>query len=130
MCLDAQKTRARFNGVKYMDAEDYELLGFFESEPVIEEEGIPWEYNTSTYIYRDNEFEVEFCISPAYGDFTIKLIRSENILFQFSALGVENISVTRVKGLETLRVKVDDLQWLKIILKPEIKIEQNLSRNI
>ena len=115
--------------MSHITAEDYELLGFFETEPVMSEKDIPWVYNDSTYKYNDSVSEITFSIHPSYRDLSFELKQGTSKLLEFSALGIEDVSVKTDSEGEILELKISSSQKIEIRVKPFISIVQNAREN-
>lgn len=56
--------------------EDYELIGFFDAEPVVLDPEVPWIYNTLEFSTNRNGIEIRARISPSYREVSVSLVRA------------------------------------------------------
>lgn len=111
--------------MRYISAEDWELLSFFEVEPQRSDPSIPWVYDDSVYLVEDGELALSFAIHPAYKDIQIILKYQGHNLYEFAAIGVKDIRVLKKKDGEMLEIILSEQQKLWIRLHPSIKIVQD-----
>ncbi|MES9901272.1 MAG: hypothetical protein ABW168_01155 [Sedimenticola sp.] len=105
--------------------DDYEFIGFFEVEPEMTDEDIPWYYNTLTYFTERAGVSVECIISPAYGDMDLKLLIAGKELTALSVSYINKILFESKVGKETMIVDFPDklnLQPLILQLKPTVNL--------
>jgi hypothetical protein len=114
--------------MRYISAEDWELLSFFEVEPYRLDPSIPWVYDDLVYLVEDGELSLSCAIHPAYKDVRIVLKQREHCLYEFAAMGVEDIQVLREKGNEVLEITLSEEQNLRVKLRPSIEIVQRSVR--
>ncbi|MBL9123426.1 MAG: hypothetical protein JNG90_07315 [Planctomycetaceae bacterium] len=107
-----------------ISAQDWELLGFFECEPVLLEPNETWWGNTATYEYRSGNQRVVFSVSPAYRDFTFELHVDGRLVFIVSALSVLDIRISRFADGEAVEILYSDSQRMTLQLRPEIQVRQ------
>ena len=113
--------------------EDYELLGFFETEPTSTDRDVPREYNRNTYNYHRDDNSVICAIDPGYGqiDLTWRLKGEE--LASFALRDIRSIEIDGAPGDESMTVRFlsDELSEFVLFLKPRVRIEwSNPSRTI
>lgn len=105
--------------------EEYELLSFFEVDPKVLDEGIPWMYNSLTF-EKLLENETLVCVfSPAYGEVDLKLIQNgvDKLVLNLSA--IDKIEILKEKKQEHLKIKFkEDVPFKNFLLaiKPEVRI--------
>ncbi len=114
--------------MKYITAEDYELLGFFEKEPTVLDKDTPWVYTDSLYEVTQANKQLSVAIHPAYKDIRIILKESENKVFELEAMGIQDIKVINNKLPEVLEVTINEQQTVLIKIKPFISIYQNYEK--
>jgi hypothetical protein len=110
--------------MRYISAEDWELLSFFEVEPQRLDPSVPWVYNDSVYLIEDGELSLSCAIHPAYKDVKIILKHLTHCLYEFEAMGVKDIQVLKEKGSEVLEITLSEQQNLRVKLRPSIEIVQ------
>ena len=110
--------------MRYISAEDWELLSFFEVEPQRLDPSIPWVYDDSVYLVEDGELSLSCAIHPAYKDIRIVLKQREHCLYEFATTGVKDIRVLKEKASEVLEITLSEQQNLRVKLRPLIEIVQ------
>lgn len=116
--------------MSYITAEGYELLGFFETEPSVLDKYIPWVYTDSLYEVTQGSMKLSVAIQPAYKDIHIILKESENKIFEFEAMGVQDIRVINDKPPEILEITVNEQQTVLIKIKPFISVYQTINKKL
>lgn len=107
--------------------EELDLLTFFECEPTMLDDGIPWPYNDFAYEYRSDEQSISFAIAPAYKDVRIILKVGESVVYELNAVRISDVVYEKLSGGETLIVDVDERNRLVLSLKPRIFISHIVS---
>jgi hypothetical protein len=102
--------------------EDYELIAFFEVEPVILDPGVPWLYNTLTFLTSRDEFEVRLQISPSYGHLTLHLKLAGRDLLGLDLQHVDAIRLESRNGDDVLFVSCEPRSSFALQLKPHVHI--------
>ncbi|MEP0872933.1 hypothetical protein NDA01_24250 [Trichocoleus desertorum AS-A10] len=108
--------------MRYISAEDWELLSFFEVEPQRLDPSVPWVYDDSVYLVEDGELSLSCAIHPVYKDVRIILKHRGHCLYEFEAMGVKDIQVLKEKGSEILEITLSEQQNLQVKLRPSIQI--------
>ena len=104
--------------------DEWELLALFESEPTIEDRGVPWFYNRLIFETTRNADHIRCEIEPAYD--TLKLYwwheRKERISLELT--WVLALRVVTGGGIDYLVASFRDsyLQDLEFHIKPEIRL--------
>ena len=114
--------------MNYITAEEYEVLGFFETEPTVLDEDIPWVYTDSLYEVSRAGKTLSVAIHPAYKDIRIILKEGEEKIFEFEALGVQDIRVLNEKLPELLEISVNEQQTVLVRIKPSISLYQSYEK--
>ncbi|MGO9483447.1 MAG: hypothetical protein ACLPX9_02520 [Rhodomicrobium sp.] len=83
---------------------DYELVAFFEAEPVVLDPEAPWVYNTLDFQTVRNGIEVRCRIAPSYGELTVRLMLEGEELAKYELCGAETFRLVMEKGREVLAV--------------------------
>ncbi|WP_324823049.1 hypothetical protein [Sinanaerobacter sp. ZZT-01] len=108
--------------------DEVELISFFESEPILLDEVVPFYYNQATYIFSNKNNELfKVSISPSYREIKVEVCLSE---------GKELISFIEINNLESMEILVDKKEESKIMMtspssiikmnfKPKYKIFMN-----
>jgi hypothetical protein len=102
--------------------EEIELLSFFECEPKMKDQGVPWLYNDALYEFRQGSHSISFAFAPSYKDVRIIFKSGEAILYELNATGVKDVRYHNDSGLETLEVVISSLDTICIRLKPNVSI--------
>ncbi len=105
-----------------MSATEFDLLTFFEVEPQLLDPEDPWPYNDAAYHVQQGDLALSFAIAPAYFDVRIILKRAEATLYEFNAMGVEDVTYDIHGGRETLKVSLSPENWIVLTLKPGISL--------
>ncbi len=108
--------------MSYISAKEWELLSFFEVEPHRLDLSVPWIYDDSIYFIEAENLSLSVAIQPAYKDIRIILKHHQQRLYEFQAMGVEDIRVFKEKGEEILEIIVSKHQHLRIKIRPLIEI--------
>lgn len=104
-----------------ISALEWELLAFFEAEPVALEADARWPYNTFIYRTRSGEFDVRFSVAPFYRDFTLIVTLHEKTHIEWSFLGVQDIRYHAAPD-ERLVIHVADGHVLELRLRPTFSL--------
>ena len=104
--------------------EEWHLLSFFETEPVLTDAGIPWAYNCLTFDTDRGEDSIHCVIEP--GNETLKII------WQRNSIDVVNLDLHWVRGLTidtgngverlTAQFRYNHLLPLHFQLKPTLSV--------
>ena len=105
-------------------AKEYELLGFFEVEPVLREAESDWLSTESTYAVTKSGIDIRFTVHPSYRDVKIEMSVRGEVIYDFFAMGVGDVSVGRAGGYECLTVLLDREHSIDLFLSPSIRIKQ------
>ena len=81
---------------------DHELVAFFEEEPTVRDQGIPWLYNTLDFATTRHEIEVHCRFVPSYGKLTARVTIEGAELATYELRGVEAFRLVIDSGRETL----------------------------
>jgi hypothetical protein len=112
--------------VKRLSIESYELLGFFEVEPKVDDLTMPWECTDCTYRTTIGQFEIEFGITEHYADVSLQMLRDSVVLLSISALSVHDVRLTKMREVEIIEVIVNTHHSISIQLRPTLFIKQIL----
>jgi hypothetical protein len=112
-----------------LSIDEYDLVQFFSALPTQLDEGVPWEYNDSVYDATDSRIQVSFAIAPALRDVRIRLSVDGACIYDFDAIGVEDIRYRREKGRESLEVVIAHGHSVWLTVTPQILIRQSLSED-
>ncbi|MCX6608990.1 MAG: hypothetical protein NTV52_36100 [Acidobacteria bacterium] len=107
--------------------DEYALLNFFSAAPTQFDPDDPWAYNDSSYEAADEVAQVCFAIAPAYKDVRLLLTVGGTQVFEFSAMGVDDVRYHREKGHESLEVIISPRNSIWLSIKPRISIHQSVS---
>ena len=81
---------------------DYELVAFFEAEPVVLDPGAPWFYNTLDFQTGRNGIEVHCRICPSHGELIARLMLEGQELAKYELRGAQAFRLTMDKAREVL----------------------------
>lgn len=110
--------------MKYISAQEWELLSFFEVEPQRSDSSIAWVYDDSNYLAENDEFSLSCTIHPADKSVTLILQHRGYCLFRLEAARVEDIRVLKEEGSEVLEIVLSEQQIFQLKLRPLIEIVQ------
>jgi hypothetical protein len=109
-----------------LTATELELLTFFEVLPKLRDEGDPWNYNDAAYEVQRADVSLTFSVAPAYKDVRLVLKRGEHLLYELNAMDIEDLKYENNRGREALEIAITTRESIRLQLKPEISILQNL----
>jgi len=112
-----------------ISAKDYELLGFFEVEPELFEEDVPWIDNDSVYKVNRGDVDLSFAIQPNERDVRIIMSQNGKILYELNTTGVKDVKVLNEKKFELLEIKINEEQSIILSVKPEISIKETIRQS-
>ena len=104
--------------------EDYELLGFFEVEPILREPEFDWLDTELTYEVSRSGLDLRFTVHPSYRDVKIAISTQGNIIYDLFAMGVGNVTITSTEKTEYLTVLLEGEHSIQLYLKPSIRVKQ------
>ena len=104
-------------------AEEWQLVSFFESEPVLAYPDVPWPYTRAEFVSQSEGAIVRCTIHPSCNDVTVD-IQHADFKFTFSALALRDIVYSVVDGVETLELKLTEHISTFLTLRPLITIRQ------
>jgi len=105
-------------------AEQWELTSFFEAEPALHEEGIPWPYVDAVFESQVNRTSVRFEINPACSDVAFSL-RGEEFVYELSARALHDVRYRNEGGVETLDLWLTQSHSILVQLCPEAAISEH-----
>lgn len=102
-----------------ISAKDWELLGLFEREP--DRQGLDpvWLFDDSLYRAGDGCVELTCAIHPYHKDVRIILWESGAEIYEYSAMGVDDIAVSA----NVLNIYVSETDAISITIRPKIRIK-------
>lgn len=104
-------------------AEEWQLISFFEAEPDLSEEYMPWPYNDFVFASKVGPANVVCEISPSYSDVTLSIQR-DGFHYEVSARALHDVRYLAEGGIETLELWLTRTHSISIQLKPEISIRE------
>lgn len=69
---------------------------------------------------------MSFAIAPAYRDVRIFLRVNDSLLYDLSAMGVQDVKLHNDKGLERLEVIISPRQSIRLRIAPEISVTEKV----
>lgn len=108
-----------------LTVEELDLMTFFECEPKMADNDVPWHYNDSVYVYSSRGDSVSFAIAPAYKDVRLIFSGTQGAHFEFNAMSVADVRYRSDAGREYLEVILSKTFSMTLCLKPTIRIIQN-----
>ena len=104
--------------------DEFDLLGFFEVEPVLRDPKAGWLETVSTYEISRNGITACFSVHPSYRDVKIKVSKEGVAIYELSSMGVGNVSVTTNENMQYLTVLLEGEHSIDLYLKPDIHVKQ------
>lgn len=106
-----------------ISAKDWELLGLFEQEP--ERQGLDpvWLFDDSAYKVVQDNIEFTCAIHPYHRDVRLMLWASGSNIYEYSAMGVKNITVSG----DSLHINVNEDELIIITVRPALSIKHETS---
>jgi len=112
--------------MKFISAEQWQLLSFFEAEPELLDPAEHWCFNDAVYKTSDGTVTLSFAVAPAYRDIRIILSQNGQTLYELNAMGVHDVAYVREFGVEQLAVQISDSDRLLLSVKPRIVISHKV----
>jgi hypothetical protein len=105
--------------------EEFELIGFFESEPEVSDRDVPWFYNCLTFRAKRDDSVIVCSIEPGYGEIDLTWKKSGNEVANFSLQDISSLLINLNSNNEymTVKFKYEDMLDFVLYLKPEIRIQ-------
>jgi hypothetical protein len=104
----------------------WELIGLFESEPVLTDPNLPWVYNGLTFSVEREGEAIEVEISPSYGQLAVELRRADGTTrLRLDLNGVERLAVDEHgdrAALVASFVDASPLRDLRLQLSPHVSV--------
>ncbi len=110
-----------------LSIDEYDLAGFFGSEPKLLDPGERWNYNDAVYEAKDGHTHLSFALAPAGRDVRILLSLGELVVYELNASGVVDVRLHDDNGRQSLEIMIAERQSLWVRLKPTIAIVQTVS---
>ncbi len=107
-----------------LTVEELDLITFFECEPKMANNDVPWRYNDSVYVYSSRGESISFAIAPEYRDVRLIFSGTQGTHFEFNAMSVHDVRYRSETGREYLEVIVSKTFSMTLCLKPTIRIIQ------
>jgi hypothetical protein len=100
----------------------HDLIGLFECEPVLLDEGVPWAYNRLTFTSNRPDEQIVCEIEPAAEILRFRWARQGSLVLDFHLNWVCGLEVTMDQGVELLRAafRSPAIGPLVIQLKPRV----------
>jgi hypothetical protein len=104
---------------------DHELIGFFEVEPILADQNVPWCYNTLTFVTIRGSDKVACEICPGYGTIRLLWERDGNPIGRFELAAVSGLHLTSKDGAEFVAAtfSLAKVSEFKLHLKPHVQVE-------
>jgi len=105
--------------------EEYELLSFFEVEPIKSDKDseVPFYYNLITYVIENDSEKIEVNMSPSYGDIEIFWTQNNILKFNWRLYDIETLKIEKKDGHDCLIITftaenmTDCFLWVKPFFK-------------
>jgi hypothetical protein len=104
---------------------EHELIGLFESEPILTDKNVPWAYNHLTFMRTIGENTLHCEIEPGYETLKFLLVQRDVELVNLDLHWVSGITVETKPGMEALIVHYRNragLLPLRIQFRPTVHV--------
>ena len=110
--------------MKMTPPNDLEFLAFFEVEPTMLDPGVPWVYNTLTYLTERDGYVVRFQISPSYSTLKVAVSFGGHEIADVELTAFTDLQILIEGGRETLIARFGETtaSGLFLTLKPMVRI--------
>ena len=106
--------------------EEYELMSFFEVEPIKADKDsyIPFYYNVLTYVVTNERERIEVNISPSYGDIEIFWEQDNVLKFNWRFYDIQTLEIEQKDNQECMRItfNTENMTDCFLWVKPNFKI--------
>ena len=105
--------------------------GFFDSEPELYNDDVPWFYNHLCFRYQTEKESIRCDIEPAYNEIRISWFQEGRIKANFIINEVEGLEIEGTKN-QTLIVSFHEdsnISLFKLRLRPFVQIEWGTDKN-
>ena len=109
-----------------ISASELDLLTFFECEPELQDDDVPWVYNDALYQFSAGDYSISCAVAPSYKDVRLIFKNNEETLYELNAVGVDDVKYHNDGGRETLEIVIKGSNRLWLHLKPAISVAQVL----
>ena len=112
--------------------EQYELIGLFESEPVLADVGVPWTYNRLQFTRTIGESSVSCVIEPGYETLRFRWFLRDIEVMDLDLRWASGLTVESEVGREALIAdfRGQGFSPLRIQLKPSIHISWGTTNDL
>ena len=100
-------------------AQDWELYGLFEQEPIRQELDENWLFDDSVYTAIQDSVKFTCAIHPYHKDVRLMLWYGESIIYEYSAIGVQDI---QVHG-DALKIQINQDEVILVTVRPALNIK-------
>ncbi len=110
---------------------EHELIGLFESEPIVELQKVPWAYNHLTFVRTIGENTLHCELEPGYETLKFRWVQRDVELVNLDLHWVSGITIETKPGMEVLVVHCRNraaLLPLKIQFRPTVQVTWGTSR--
>jgi len=112
-----------------ISAELWELISFFEIEPVIPP-GEAWPYTDAVFVVACNGLSLSCAIAPAYKDVRLIVEAGATRIYELNAMDIDDLRYRRNDGEEFLDICLAKSQVLTLRVKPTIQLSQAFKPNV
>ena len=102
-----------------ISAEEFELLGLFEEEPQRQGLDDAWQFDDSVYTVNQGGIICTCAIHPYHKDVRLMLWAGETNIYEFSAMGVQDM---KVHG-DTLQIYLSNNEVIIVTVRPSLNIK-------
>ena len=109
-----------------LSVEEVDLVNSFGAEPMQQDSTVPWAYNDSAYEAVEAQTHLSFSIALSVKDVRILLTVCRVPVFEFNAMGVQDVRLHIDKGRDSLGVILTPRNSIWLYVKPQTSILQSV----
>lgn len=110
-----------------LTVEEWQLLSFFEVEPTLQDQDVPWCYNDALYEVVRGELKLSFAVAPAYRDLRVILKHRDQKVYELNSMNVKDVVYDKSNGKERLTVQLCDHANIILSLRPSIELSHEVN---
>ena len=114
------------DGTSGISAEEWELLSFFEVEPILQDQDAPWVYNDACYAIQRSDHSLSVSISPSYRDVRLILKHGDSRLYELNSMGIHDVRYIKESSDEFLVFELNSNESLRLRVKPTIELTHSI----
>ena len=108
-------------------AEEWQVLSFFEVEPTVLDEDVPWPYNNYLFEIEKDDVSLSCALEPACQDVRLIVKRGDIRLYELNAVGVKDVRYWEQGAIELLEIVLSEGHVVRLRVKPNFEISHESS---